>query len=189
MEAIWKELFEVVQIITLFLNEYNSYWLYVDNIWSSKSTLRSSKDCGIIEYFRYQYHLIKKYIPKNENRWKRQKFLYDAWSYEMRIWVIKNLNIVTINCTGNFLYHIHKLKNIDSRKQSSTFRDLIVVEVAKNYITAEITCNLHAVNWSEDQKLLIDVSGWHLLLKDIYNISAAWKKDHSNNKRQKNLSN
>lgn len=105
----------------------------------------------------------------------------------MRIRVIKSLNIVTINRTGNSLYHVHTLEDIDSRKRPSAFRDLAAVEVAKNYTAAEEARNLCAVDRPEDQKLLTDAGGGHLSLKGVHNASAAWKKDYPNNKRQGNL--
>ena len=186
--AIRKELFEVFQTITLSLEEYNSYWPYVDNIWSSKGTLRSTKDGGTVEYFRCRCHPVKEHIPENEGRRKRQKSSQDALGCEMRIRVIKSLNIGTIDRTSNSLYHVHTLKDIDSRKRPSAFRDLAAVEVAKNYTAAEVAGSLHAVDRPKDRKLLIDAGGWHLSLKDVHNTSAAWKKDHPNNKRQGNLS-
>ena len=116
----------------------NSYWPYVDNIWSSKGTLRSTKDGGTVEYFRCRCHPVKEHIPENEGRRKRQKSSQDALGCEMRIRVIKSLNIGTIDRTSNSLYHVHTLKDIDSRKRPSAFRDLAAVEVAKNY-TARVT--------------------------------------------------
>lgn len=56
------------------------------------------------------------------------------------------------------------------------------------YTASEVARNLRAVDWPEDRKLLTDAGGWHLSLKDVHNASAAWKKDHPNNKRQGNLS-
>ena len=129
--AIRKELFKVVQTITLSSEQYKSYWPYVDNIWSSKGTSRNTKDGSIVEYFRCRCHPVKENIPENEGRRKRQKSSHDALGCEMRIRVTKSLNIVTIDRTGNSLYYVHTLEDIDSRKQPSAFRDLASVEVAK----------------------------------------------------------
>ncbi len=170
--AIRKELFEVVQTITLFSEQYNSYWPYVDNIWSSKGTLRNTKDGSIVQYFRCRCHQVKKHIPENEGRQKRQKSSHDSLSCEMRICVTKSLNIVTIDRTWNSLYHVHILEDIDSQKRPSAFRDLSDVEVARNYTVAEVACNLREADRPEDRKLLTDAGGWHLSLKDVHNASA-----------------
>lgn len=186
--AIRKELFEVEQTITLSAEQYNSYWPYVDNIWSSKGTPRNTKEGTIVEYFRCRCHPVKEHVPENEGRRKRQKSSHDALGCEMRIRVVKSLNIVTIDRTGKCLCHIHTLEDIDLRKRPSTFRDLAAIEVAKNYTVAEVARNLRAVDRPDDRKLLTDAGGWHLSLKDVHNASATWKKDHPNNKRQGNLS-
>ncbi len=136
--AIRKELFEVVQTIKLSPKQYNSYWPYVDNIWSSKGTPRNTKDGSIVEYFRCRCHPVKDHIPENEGRRKRQKSSHDALDFEMRIRVTKSLKIVTIDRIGNFLYHVNTLEDMDSQKRASTFRDLAAVEVAKNYTVAEV---------------------------------------------------
>lgn len=36
--------------------------------------------------------------------------------YEIKIYVIKSLNIITINCISYFLYYIYLLEDIDSQK-------------------------------------------------------------------------
>lgn len=61
-------MFEVVRTITLSLEEYNRYWLYVDNIWSLKGMLRITKDDTIIDYFRCRCHSVKEHIPKIESQ-------------------------------------------------------------------------------------------------------------------------
>ena len=106
----------------------------------------------------------------------------------MRIRIIKNISIATIDRTGNFLNHVYTLEAIDLRKRPSTFRDLAAVEAAKNYTTAEVALNIRAVDRPEDRKLLTDAGGWHLSLKDVHNASAAWKEDRPNNKRKGNMS-
>lgn len=72
--------------------------------------------------------------------------------------------------------YVHTLEDIDLRKRSLAFRDLAAVEVAKNYTIAKVVQNLCVFDQLEDRKLLIDENGWHLLLKDVYNASVAWKK-------------
>lgn len=115
----------------LSLEEYNGYWPYVDNIWSSKGTPRCTKDGSIVEYFRCRCHPVKEHIPENESRRKRQKASHDALGCEMRIRIIKNISTATIDRTGNCLNHVHTLEGIHLRERPSAFRDLAAVEVAK----------------------------------------------------------
>lgn len=69
--AIWKNLFQVNDTITLSLEEYNKYWPYVDNVWSSKSTPDTLKDGSIVEYFCCRCHPTVEHITENEGRQKR----------------------------------------------------------------------------------------------------------------------
>lgn len=95
---------------------------------------------------------------------KGQKSSHDALGYEIRIQVIKSLNIATIDRTGNSLYHIHTLEDTDSRKRPSAFRDLAVIEVAKNYTAAEVARNLRVVDRPEDRKLLTNAGRFDSIL-------------------------
>lgn len=95
---------------------------------------------------------------------KGQKSSNDALGYEIKIQVIKSLNIATIDRTGNFLYHIHILEDTDSWKRPSAFRDLAVVKVVKNYTAAEVACNLCVVDQPKYQKLLTDAGKFDSIL-------------------------
>ena len=186
--TIRKNLFQVNDIVTLSLEEYNKYWPYVDNVWSSKGTPDTLKDGSIVEYFRCQCYPTVEHIPANEGWRKRQKASHNALGCKMRIRVTKNCDLISIRQTGKWPDHVHTLDDIEARKRSSAFRDLAAIEVAKNYTPSEVARNLRAVNRPEDQKLLIEVGRWHLSLKDVHNASAAWKKEHPNQKRRGNLS-
>lgn len=60
--------------------------------------------------------------------------------------------------------------------------------MAQNYAPSEAAQNLRAVDRPEDQKLLTETGGWHLSLKDVHNASAAWRKEHPDQRRHGNLS-
>lgn len=98
--AIRKNLFQVNDTITLSLEEYNKYWPYVDNVWSSKGTPDTLKDGSIVEYFRCRCHPTEEYIPENESQRKRQKALHDALCCKMRIRVTRNCDFINIRQTG-----------------------------------------------------------------------------------------
>ena len=73
--AVRKNLFQVNDTITLSLEEYNKYWPYVDNVWSSKGTPDTLKDGSIVEYFRCRCHPTEEYIPENKAN-EQDKKLY-----------------------------------------------------------------------------------------------------------------
>ena len=67
----------------------------------------------MVKYFCYEYYLVKEHILKNDSQQKRQKSSHNTLGCKIRIWINKSLNIAKIDCIGNFLYHVQKLKDIN----------------------------------------------------------------------------
>lgn len=128
------------------------------------------------------------YVPENEGQQKRQKASHDALGFKMHIQITKNLELINIQQTEKCPDHMHILDDIDTRKTPSAFRDLVAIEVAKNYALSEVARNLCVVDRPKDQKLFTEAGGWYLLLKDVHNTSTAWKKEYPDQKRRGNLS-
>ncbi|MCJ1302905.1 2,5-diamino-6-(ribosylamino)-4(3H)-pyrimidinone 5'-phosphate reductase [Hypocenomyce scalaris] len=177
--AVRERLFALGETVRLAAADFEAYWPYIDNLWSSTGTPRTNEGCKT-EYFCCRLHTTENWKPRGGGKRvrERQKPSHTAIGCPMRMRVVHAAGVVTVDRVGESPGHAHALEDSDCYKQPSVFCALATREVANGYSVAEVARNLRGVNCPADRAALYAAEGRWLSLKDIHNACAAWKKQH-----------
>ncbi|KAI1916660.1 hypothetical protein LOZ53_002865 [Ophidiomyces ophidiicola] len=173
-----QELFELRQPIELSLEEYNSYWPFIDNVWV-KQRSSTTRDKTVSDYYccrqrRQPWRRNDDKIPVQAEGKRRHRASRGGPTCGFQIKVVKSAGAfpsVMIyrqnNCTAT---HAHDLDHMDKVKRNSGLLSFIKQEAEKAYIPASILAKFR-----ESPDVLAAVGGTFLTGVDVRNICAKWR--------------
>ena len=176
-----QRLFEIKERIELRVDEFDTYWPYIDNVWVRQHKAGTDKTGRVItDYYACRLqrptYTPKSDTPRKEGQPTRKKHIRPGGTCNMRLKTIRyeggysGYSIVKI---GDDTEHSHTLDHIDKIKRTSVMMEVARSEVMKGYMPASVFTIMN-----EDRDKLIAAGGQYLNRNDVRNASQHWRQDH-----------
>lgn len=183
LRTVRQRLFEIEDSIELSLDEFKSYFPFVDNIWRKIRTVEAQVDkssttewywCRLRKDAHTQPHTPK---PTPEGKQSRRKRPRNDKTCGMALKVIFNGNPVRM-CTITRAVpkgerHTHDLDYIDATKRNSGIMNVARREAIRGYIPTSVFWKM----WEEPHKME-DAGGKYMKVSDVRNVQYAWRQDN-----------
>lgn len=172
-------LFECKDPIEMSLQEFETYWPFVDNVWVKQRSHTTKEGNSTTEYYmcrlrRPTHRPRGEPKPAAEGRRPRKKPVRQGGVCNVQIKVIKSegaFSTVTISKTrGSSSNHTHDLDHIDNIKRNSAIMEFIWKEAIKGYLPSSIFAK-----FQEEPVNLHHAGGRFMTITDVRNVAAKWR--------------
>ncbi|KAL4902871.1 hypothetical protein BDW74DRAFT_58904 [Aspergillus multicolor] len=171
-------MFQCKEPIEISLQEFETYWPFIDNVWVKQRSNSSKEGHKISEYYQCRLkrptHRSSETRPLPEGKRPRKKKVREGGLCNFQIKVIRfegAYTTVTIARTpGSNHEHSHDLDYIDKVKRNSGLMELVRREASKGYLPSSIY-----MKFREESEKLIEAGGTYFSVTDVRNVSAKWR--------------
>lgn len=178
LARIRRVLFECKDPIEISLEEFETYWPFIDNVWVKQRTNASKEGHCTTDYYmcrlRRPTHRTSETRPLPEGKRPRKKRVREGGLCNFQIKVVRfdgAYTTVTIARTpGSGSVHSHDLDYIDRVKRNSGLMEFARRESAKGYLPSSIF-----TKFQEEPQKLTEAGGSFLTVTDVRNVSAKWR--------------
>jgi 2,5-diamino-6-(ribosylamino)-4(3H)-pyrimidinone 5'-phosphate reductase len=178
LARIRRVLFECKDPIEISLEEFETYWPFIDNVWVKQRTNASKEGHCTTDYYmcrlRRPTHRTSETRPLPEGKRPRKKRVREGGLCNFQIKVVRfdgAYTTVTIARTpGSGSVHSHDLDYIDRVKRNSGLMEFARRESAKGYLPSSIY-----TKFREEPEQLNEAGGRFLTVTDVRNVSAKWR--------------
>ncbi|MCJ1350854.1 MAG: 2,5-diamino-6-(ribosylamino)-4(3H)-pyrimidinone 5'-phosphate reductase [Icmadophila ericetorum] len=184
--AMRQRLFNVQGKIELKLEEFETYWPFIDNVWVRQHRAGTDKT-GRVTTDYYACRLQRPtYTPRNsdksgpnnpEGKPLRKKQIREGGTCQMRIKTVRvegGFSGYIITRIGEQEHHTHDLDHMDKIKRNRVVMEIARAEVMKGFMPASVFTIM-----SENQEKLTAAGGRHLNRNDVRNASQAWRQSYT----------
>ncbi|KAJ5403977.1 hypothetical protein N7509_003848 [Penicillium cosmopolitanum] len=176
--GIRRVLFECSDAIEISLDEYQTYWPFIDNVWVKQRSNSSKEGHCTTDYYmcrlRRPTHRTSETRPLPEGKRPRKKRVREGGMCNFQIKVVRfegAYSTVTIARTpGSSDVHSHDLDFIDRVKRNSGLMESARKESCKGYLPSSIY-----TKFQEYPEMLSEAGGRFLTVTDVRNVSAKWR--------------
>lgn len=178
LSRIRRVLFECTDPIEISLEEFETYWPFIDNVWVKQRTNASKEGQRTTDYYmcrlRRPTHRSTETRPLPAGKRPRKKRVREGRMCNFQIKVVRfegAYSTVTIAKTpGSSSVHSHDLDFIDRVKRNSGLMESARKESVKGYLPSSIY-----TKFQEDPEKLLEAGGRFLNVTDVRNVSAKWR--------------
>ncbi|KAL2796523.1 dihydrofolate reductase-like domain-containing protein [Aspergillus keveii] len=178
LARIRQVLFECREPIEISLQEFETYWPFIDNVWVKQRSNSSKEGHCTTDYYmcrlRRPTHRSSDSRPLPEGKRPRKKRVREGGLCNFQIKVVRfegAYSTVTISRTpGSSHEHAHDLDYIDKVKRNSGLMEFARREASKGYLPSSIY-----TKFREEPGKLIEAGGKFCTVTDIRNVSAKWR--------------
>ncbi|KAJ5170639.1 uncharacterized protein N7500_003422 [Penicillium coprophilum] len=178
LARIRKVLFECKDPIEISLEEFETYWPFIDNVWVKQRSNASKEGHCTTDYYmcrlRRPTHRTSETRPLPEGKRPRKKRVREGGICNFQIKVVRfdgAYSTVTIARTpGSCNVHSHDLDYIDRVKRNSGLMEYARKESVKGYLPSSIY-----TKFQEEPDKLGEAGGRFFTVTDVRNISAKWR--------------
>jgi 2,5-diamino-6-(ribosylamino)-4(3H)-pyrimidinone 5'-phosphate reductase len=178
LSRIRRVLFECRDPIEISLEEFETYWPFIDNVWVKQRSNASKEGHCTTDYYmcrlRRQTHRTSDTRPLPEGKRPRKKRVREGGMCNFQIKVVRfegAYSTVTIARTpGSSSVHSHDLDYIDRVKRNSGLMESARKESVKGYLPSSIF-----TKFQEEPEKLHEAGGRFLTVTDVRNVSAKWR--------------
>ncbi|KAJ6052058.1 uncharacterized protein N7446_006698 [Penicillium canescens] len=178
LARIRKVLFECNDPIEISLEEFETYWPFIDNVWVKQRSNASKEGHCTTDYYmcrlRRPTHRTSETRPLPEGKRPRKKRVREGGICNFQIKVVRfegAYSTVTIARTpGSCSVHSHDLDYIDRVKRNSGLMEYARKESVKGYLPSSIY-----TKFQEEPDKLCEAGGRFFTVTDVRNISAKWR--------------
>ncbi|KAJ5763200.1 hypothetical protein N7533_001881 [Penicillium manginii] len=178
LSRIRRVLFECSDAIEISLEEYQTYWPFIDNVWVKQRSNSSKEGHCTTDYYmcrlRRPTHRTSETRPLPEGKRPRKKRVREGGMCNFQIKVVRfegAYSTVTIARTpGSSDVHSHDLDFIDRVKRNSGLMESARKESCKGYLPSSIY-----TKFQEYPEKLSEAGGRFLTVTDVRNVSAKWR--------------
>ncbi|KAF9892391.1 hypothetical protein FE257_002168 [Aspergillus nanangensis] len=178
LARIRRVMFECKDPIEINLEEFETYWPFIDNVWVKQRSNSSKEGHCTTDYYmcrlRRPTHRTSETRPLPEGKRPRKKRVREGGICNFQIKVVKfegAYSTVTISRTpGSCHIHSHDLDYIDKVKRNSGLMEFARKEAVKGYLPSSIY-----TKFQEEQENLAEAGGKFCTVTDVRNVSAKWR--------------
>ncbi|GMF79153.1 dihydrofolate reductase-like domain-containing protein [Aspergillus flavus] len=178
LARIRQVMFECKDPIEISLEEFETYWPYIDNVWVKQRSNSSKEGHCTTDYYmcrlRRPTHRTSETRPLPEGKRPRKKRVREGGICNFQIKVVRfegAYSTVTIARTpGSSPIHSHDLDYIDKVKRNSGLMEFARKEAIKGYLPSSIY-----TKFQEEPEKLIEAGGKFCTVTDVRNVSAKWR--------------
>ncbi|KAJ5681535.1 uncharacterized protein N7477_001475 [Penicillium maclennaniae] len=178
LSRIRRVLFECRDPIEISLEEFETYWPFIDNVWVKQRSNASKEGHCTTDYYmcrlRRPTHRTSDTRPLPEGKRPRKKRVREGGMCNFQIKVVRfegAYSTVTIARTpGSSSVHSHDLDYIDRVKRNSGLMEFARKESVKGYLPSSIF-----TKFQEEPDKLQEAGGRFLTVTDVRNVSAKWR--------------
>ncbi|GKZ85896.1 hypothetical protein CBS63078_10360 [Aspergillus niger] len=178
LARIRQVMFECKDPIEISLEEFETYWPFIDNVWVKQRSNSSKEGHCTTDYYmcrlRRPTHRTSETRPLPEGKRPRKKRVREGGICNFQIKVVKfegAYSTVTIARTpGSSQVHSHDLDYIDRVKRNSGLMEFARREAIKGYLPSSIF-----TKFQEEPEKLIEAGGKFCTVTDVRNVSAKWR--------------
>lgn len=178
LARIRKVMFECKEPIEINLEEFETYWPFIDNVWVKQRSNSSKEGHCTTDYYmcrlRRPTHRTSETRPLPEGKRPRKKRVREGGICNFQIKVVKfegAYSTVTISRTpGSSHVHSHDLDYIDKVKRNSGLMEFARKEAVKGYLPSSIY-----TKFQEETEKLAEAGGKFCTVTDVRNVSAKWR--------------
>lgn len=178
LARIRQVMFECKEPIEISLQEFETYWPFIDNVWVKQRSNSSKEGHCTTDYYmcrlRRPTHRSSETRPLPEGKRPRKKRVREGGLCNFQIKVIKfegAYSTVTIARTpGSSHQHSHDLDYIDKVKRNTGLMEFAKKEASKGYLPSSIY-----TKFREEPERLIEAGGKFCTVTDVRNVSAKWR--------------
>ncbi|PYH81425.1 riboflavin-specific deaminase [Aspergillus uvarum CBS 121591] len=178
ISRIRRVMFECKDPIEISLEEFETYWPFIDNVWVKQRSNSSKEGHCTTDYYmcrlRRPTHRTSETRPLPEGKRPRKKRVREGGICNFQIKVVKfegAYSTVTIARTpGSSRVHSHDLDYIDKVKRNSGLMEFARREAVKGYLPSSIY-----TKFQEAPAKLEESGGKFLTVTDVRNVSAKWR--------------
>ncbi|OOF91256.1 hypothetical protein ASPCADRAFT_211085 [Aspergillus carbonarius ITEM 5010] len=178
LARIRQVIFECKDSIEISLEEFETYWPFIDNVWVKQRSNSSKEGHCTTDYYmcrlRRPTHRTSETRPLPEGKRPRKKRVREGGICNFQIKVVKfegAYSTVTIARTpGSSRVHSHDLDYIDRVKRNSGLMEFARREAIKGYLPSSIY-----TKFQEEPEKLVEAGGKFCTVTDVRNVSAKWR--------------
>jgi 2,5-diamino-6-(ribosylamino)-4(3H)-pyrimidinone 5'-phosphate reductase len=178
LARIRQVMFECKEPIEISLEEFETYWPFIDNVWVKQRSNSSKEGHCTTDYYmcrlRRPTHRSSDTRPLPEGKRPRKKRVREGGMCNFQIKVVRfegAYSTVTIARTpGSSHVHSHDLDYIDKVKRNSGLMEFARKEAVKGYLPSSIY-----TKFQEEPEKLIEAGGKFCTVTDVRNVSAKWR--------------
>jgi 2,5-diamino-6-(ribosylamino)-4(3H)-pyrimidinone 5'-phosphate reductase len=178
LARIRQVMFECKEPIEISLEEFETYWPFIDNVWVKQRSNSSKEGHCTTDYYmcrlRRPTHRTSETRPLPEGKRPRKKRVREGGMCNFQIKVVRfegAYSTVTIARTpGSSHVHSHDLDYIDKVKRNSGLMEFARKEAVKGYLPSSIY-----TKFQEEPEKLIEAGGKFCTVTDVRNVSAKWR--------------
>ncbi|PGH17554.1 hypothetical protein AJ79_01154 [Helicocarpus griseus UAMH5409] len=183
LPLIRQVLFELKDPVEMSVDEFNTYWPFIDNVWVRQRSNASKGGLTTTDYYmcRLRRNTVRPTQPRPlpEGKKPRKKMVREGNQCNVQMKVVKfegAFSSVTITRTpGSARTHSHDLDHIDKVKRNSALMDFCRKEAEKGYLPSSIYAKFR-----EEPNKLQAAGGKYFSVTDVRNVSAKWRALHPN---------
>ncbi|KAL4888529.1 dihydrofolate reductase-like domain-containing protein [Aspergillus ambiguus] len=178
LARIRQVMFECKDSIEISLEEFETYWPFIDNVWVKQRSNSSKEGHCTTDYYmcrlRRPTHRSSETRPLPEGKRPRKKRVREGGLCNFQIKVVRfegAYSTVTIARTpGSSHVHSHDLDYIDKVKRNSGLMEFARKEAVKGYLPSSIY-----TKFQEEPEKLAEAGGKFCTVTDVRNVSAKWR--------------
>ena len=178
LQRIRRVMFECKDPIEISLDEFETYWPFIDNVWVKQRSNSSKEGHCTTDYYmcrlRRPTHRSSETRPLPEGKRPRKKRVREGGICNFQIKVVKfegAYSTVTIARTpGSSTVHSHDLDYIDKVKRNSGLMEFARKEAVAGYLPSSIY-----TKFQEEPDKLYEAGGKFCTVTDVRNVSAKWR--------------
>ncbi|EAW13315.1 RibD family protein [Aspergillus clavatus NRRL 1] len=178
LARIRQVMFECKEPIEISLDEFETYWPFIDNVWVKQRSNSSKEGHCTTDYYmcrlRRPTHRTSETRPLPEGKRPRKKRVREGGMCNFQIKVVRfegAYSTVTIARTpGSSHIHSHNLDYIDKVKRNSGLMEFARKEAVKGYLPSSIY-----TKFQEEPEKLAEAGGKFCTVTDVRNVSAKWR--------------
>lgn len=178
LARIRQVMFECKEPIEISLEEFETYWPFIDNVWVKQRSNSSKEGHCTTDYYmcrlRRPTHRTSETRPLPEGKRPRKKRVREGGLCNFQIKVVRfegAYSTVTISRTpGSSQVHAHDLDYIDKVKRNSGLMEFARKEAVKGYLPSSIY-----TKFREEPEKLAEAGGKFCTVTDVRNVSAKWR--------------
>lgn len=171
-------MFECRDPIEISIEEFDTYWPFIDNVWVKQRSNSSKEGHCTTDYYmcrlRRPTHRTSETRPLPEGKRPRKKRVREGGVCNFQIKVVRfegAYSTVTIARTpGSSNSHSHDLDYIDRVKRNSGLMEFARREAVKGYLPSSIY-----TKFREEPEKLVEAGGKFCTVTDVRNVSAKWR--------------
>ncbi|KAI9933384.1 hypothetical protein AWENTII_002566 [Aspergillus wentii] len=178
LARIRQVMFECKDPIEISLEEFETYWPFIDNVWVKQRSNSSKEGHCTTDYYmcrlRRPTHRTSETRPLPEGKRPRKKRVREGGVCNFQIKVVRfegAYSTVTIARTpGSSTIHSHDLDHIDKVKRNSGLMEFARKEAVKGFLPSSIY-----TKFQDEPDKLSEAGGRFCTVTDVRNVSAKWR--------------